>query len=75
MEHLSNDFGNDSNQHKNSHNQCNETGHPLLSLMESYWKLKQTHIFQWREYSNGGKAIVEQILVPEEGKKSKRAQM
>ena len=49
MEHLSNDPGNNSNQHKNSHKQCNETGHSLLSLKESHWKLRQTHI-----YSNGG---------------------
>ena len=34
-----------------------------------------TYTFQWRQYSNGGKAIVEQILAPEERKKLKRAEM
>ena len=31
------------NQHKNSHKLCNETGHPVLSLLESRWKLTEQH--------------------------------
>ena len=43
MEHLSNDHKDILNQHKNSHKLYNETGHTVLSLMESQWKLKQQH--------------------------------
>ena len=43
MEHLSNDHEDHSNQHKNSHKLCNEMGHPILSLLESQWKLSQQH--------------------------------
>ena len=43
MEHLSNDHVNHPNQHKNSHKLCDETRHPLLSLTESSWKLRQQH--------------------------------
>ena len=39
MEHLSNDYEDQSNQHKNSHKLCNEMRHPVLSLFESQWKL------------------------------------
>ena len=31
------------NQHENSHRLCNETGHPVLSLMESQGKLRQKY--------------------------------
>ena len=31
------------NQQKNSHKQCNETGHPVVNIMESQWKLRQQH--------------------------------
>ena len=50
MEHLLNQLEDHFNQHKNSHNQCNEIGHPVLSLMENQWNLRQTHnqIFPWR---------------------------
>ena len=41
MEHLSNDKKNCPNQHENSHKQYNKTGHPVFSLMESQWKLRQ----------------------------------
>ena len=41
MEHLSNE--DHPNQHKNSHKQCNETGHPVMNMMESQWKLRQQH--------------------------------
>ena len=43
MEHLSNDHEDHPNQHKNSHKVCNETGHPVLSLLESQWKLRQQY--------------------------------
>ena len=51
MEHLSNDHEDRPNQHDNSHKLCDETGHPLLNLMESQWKLRQQHDqnFQWKE--------------------------
>ena len=42
-----NDFPNEHeehpNQHKNSHKLCDETGHPVLTLLESQWKLRQQH--------------------------------
>ena len=41
MEHLSNDYEDHSNQHENSHKLCNEMEHPVLSLLESQWKLRQ----------------------------------
>ena len=63
MEHLSNDGKDYPNYHKNSHKLCIEIGHPLLSLIES----------QLPGFPNGGKAILEQILVSQERKKSKRA--
>ena len=43
MEHLSDDHEDYPNQHKNSHKLCDETGHLILSLMESQWKLRQQH--------------------------------
>ena len=43
MEHLSNDHEDCPNQHENSHKQCNETGHPIVNMMESQWKLRQQH--------------------------------
>ena len=43
MEHLSNDNEDHPNQQKNSHKPRNETGHPVLSLLESQWKLRQQH--------------------------------
>ena len=48
MEHLSNGPKNCPNQHENSHKLCDEMGHPILSLTESQWKLRQQHD-QWRE--------------------------
>ena len=38
MEHLWNDLEDYPNEHKNSHELYNETGHPVLSLTESQWK-------------------------------------
>ena len=43
MEHLSNDHKDHPNQHKNSHKLYDETGHPIVNLMESQWKLRQQH--------------------------------
>ena len=43
MEHLSNDHLDHPNQHKNSHKLCNKTGHTVVNLMESEWKLTQQH--------------------------------
>ena len=45
--------------HENGHKLCDETGLPVLSLLES-------------QFPNGGKAIAEQILASEEINKSKR---
>ena len=41
MEHLLNDHEDRSNQHENSHKLCDETKHPVLSSLESQWKLRQ----------------------------------
>ena len=43
MEHLSNDHEDCPNQRKNSHKQRDETGHPVVNMMESQWKLRQQH--------------------------------
>ena len=43
MEHLSNDNEDRPNQHENSHELCDETGHPVMNFMESQWKLRQQH--------------------------------
>ena len=51
---------------QNSHKLCNDTGYPTVSLFESQWTTTS-------EFSNGGKSIVEQILVSEEINQSKRA--
>ena len=70
MEHPSNDYEDHPNQHENSQKLCDETGYPIVNLIESQWKLTQQH---GSEFPNGEKAIVEQILVSEERNKSKRA--
>ena len=41
MEHLSNDHEDHPNQHENSQKLCDETGHTILRLMESQWKLRK----------------------------------
>ena len=41
MEHLSNDHDDHPNQQENGHKLCDETGHTVLSLKESQWKLTQ----------------------------------
>ena len=43
MEHLSNDHEDRPNQHEINHKQCDETGHPIVNMMESQWKLRQQH--------------------------------
>ena len=43
MDHLSNDHEDLSSKHKNSHKLCSETGHPIMNLMESLWKLRQQY--------------------------------
>ena len=43
------------------------------SCCESVGKSMETEATTWSEFSNGGKAIVEQILASEERNKSKRA--
>ena len=43
MEHLVNQHKDCPNQHENNHKLCVETGHLLLSLIESQWKLRQQH--------------------------------
>ena len=43
MENLSNDHKKHPNQQGNSHKLCDETGLPVLSLLESQWKLRQQH--------------------------------
>ena len=40
-----------------------QNGDPVLSLLESQWKLTETA--KWSEFPNGGKAIVKQILATE----------
>ena len=58
------------NQHENSHKLCNETGHSIVNMMESQWKLRQQHD---QNFPIEGKVMVEQILASEEINKSKRA--
>ena len=43
MDYLSNDHEDHPNQHENSHKPGNETGHPVLSLLESQLKPRQQH--------------------------------
>ena len=43
MEHFSNDHEERPNLHENSHKLFDETGHPVLTLTESQWKLRQQH--------------------------------
>ena len=43
MEHLINAHEDHPNQNENSHKLCDKTGHPVVILMESQWKLRQQH--------------------------------
>ena len=42
MEHFSNDHK-DHSQHENSLKPCDETGHPVVNMMENQLKLRQQH--------------------------------
>ena len=78
MEHLSNDQEDHLNQQENSHKLCDETGHLVVILMESQWKLRQQHDQNFpmdrkplqKEQITSKK---EQILASGERNKSKRA--
>ena len=70
MEHLSNDQQGHPKQHKDNDKLCSGTRYPILSLIESWWKLRQLHD---QIFSKGEKVISELILASEERKKSKRA--
>ena len=43
MEHFLNDREDHLNQHENSHKLCDETGHSVVNLMESQWKLRRQY--------------------------------
>ena len=64
MEHVSNDHKDHPNLCKNSDKQHDEMWHPIVDMMESQRKLRQSH---------DRKANLEQILVPKEINKSKKA--
>ena len=70
MEHLSNDHEDHLNQPKNSHKLCNRN---FPSRCEFDGSSMETETTTWSEFTNWGKAIVDQILGLEERKKSKRA--
>ena len=72
MEYPSNDHKDLPNQHENSHELCNETGHPVVSLTENLMSLMETKTTTWSEFPNGGKIIVEQIVTSDKRNKSKR---
>ena len=71
FKHFSNDHKDHPNQHENSHKLCDEMQH----LFWIWWKLNGNRNNNISEFPNGGKAIVEQILVSEERNKSKRAEL
>ena len=62
MEHFSNNQKDHPNQHENNHELYDETGQPVLSLMESEQKLRQEHDQNFP---------IEQILASEDINKSK----
>ena len=70
MEHLSNNYKDHPNQHKNSVRLCNEMG---VNCCEYDGKSMEIEGTTLSEFPNGGTSIVEQILVSEERNKSKRA--
>ena len=63
----SNDYKDHPNQHKNSHKLCDQTGHNVVNLMESQWKLRQ----QWDHKL----PMAEQILASEINKLKKSRTM
>ena len=73
MEHLSNDHEDRPNQHENSHKLCDETGHPVVNLMASQWKLRQQHDQNFPIKGTNTSDTAEQILASEERNKSRRA--
>ena len=70
MEHLSNDHEDRPNQHENI-NKSMKQG----ILFEFIRKAMETETTTWSQFSNGGKAILEEILAPEEINKYKRAEL
>ena len=72
MAHLSNDHKNRPNQYENSHKLCDKTGHSIVNLMESKWKLKQDHD---QNFPMEGKPLQKKkvLLASEERKKYKKA--
>ena len=69
MEHLSNYYKDHPNQHENSHKLCTEMG----ICYELDGKSMKTETTTWSKFSNGEKAIVEEILASEERIISRRA--
>ena len=55
-------------QQENSHKLCDQTGHPVVNLMESQWKLRQQHdlISQWRESQCRTKILASEERNPKE---------
>ena len=43
MEHILNDHEDHPSQHEDAYKLCDETGYPIVNLMESQWKLRQQH--------------------------------
>ena len=43
MDYVSNDYEYCPRQHQFSHKQCDETGHSVVNMIESQWKLRQQH--------------------------------
>ena len=63
MEHLSNDHKDNPNQQENTHKPYNEMGYPVLSLLESQWKLRQQ---QDQNFPMEAKPLKKKILASEE---------
>ena len=68
MGHLSKGYKDHPNQLKNSHKLCKEMGHPFF---EFEGKSVETEITTSAKFPNGGKAIVELILVVSGGRNPK----
>ena len=47
MQHLSNDHEDHPNEHGNSHKLYDKTGHPIVKLMESQWKVRQQNDYNF----------------------------
>ena len=70
MEHLWNDHEDRPNQHENSRKSMKQG-----ILFEFILKAMETEATTWSEFSNDGKANLEQLLAPEEINKYKRAEL